>query len=254
MSKKTILIVEDEQLLLDVLSKKLRREGFRTITASDGKEGFEKIKKEKPDMVLLDMLLPGMDGFEILTKMKEECLDSPVIIISNSGQPVDLEKAFKLGAYDFLVKSNFEPEEVIEKLNHFFAIEESANCKLNQKFVLVVEDDKFLRDLCVKKLISDGYCVEIAIEGEEAYDKIKCKKPSLVLLDIIMPGMSGFDVLKKVRSDDDKEVASTPIVIFSNLGQESDLQRARELGANDFFVKANLDIKNLSLVIKEYLR
>ncbi|MCK5211867.1 response regulator, partial [Candidatus Parcubacteria bacterium] len=84
--KETILIIEDEKLLLDVLSKKLERENYNILTAVDGEDGAKKIIKHKPDLVLLDMVLPSLDGYDILQKIKDEKLDVPVIIISNSGQ------------------------------------------------------------------------------------------------------------------------------------------------------------------------
>lgn len=116
--QKTILIVEDDKFLRELIVQKLVREGFKTSEAIDGEEGIKKIKEEKPDLVLLDLILPGIDGFEVLSRMKEESALSsiPVIILSNLGQKEDVEKGMKLGAVDYLIKAHFTPGEIIVKI------------------------------------------------------------------------------------------------------------------------------------------
>ena len=115
---KTILIIEDEEVLASFLKRKLLRRGYRSIVAADGKEGLEKIKEIRPDLVLLDVAMPKMDGFEVMEAKDriEEIKDIPIIIISNSGQPVEISRAQKLGAKDWIIKTNFDPEEVVGKV------------------------------------------------------------------------------------------------------------------------------------------
>ncbi len=113
-----ILVVEDDKFLRELISRKLQEEGFEVIEAIDGEEGFRKIAKENPNLVLLDLILPGIDGFELLAKIKEDPQLSqiPVIILSNLGQRDDIEKGLRLGAVDFLVKAHFTPAEIIDKV------------------------------------------------------------------------------------------------------------------------------------------
>ncbi|OGZ18397.1 MAG: hypothetical protein A2Z68_02575 [Candidatus Nealsonbacteria bacterium RBG_13_38_11] len=115
---KKILIVEDDKFLRDLISQKLLKEGFDIVQAVDGEEGVKKIKEETPDLVLLDLILPGIDGFEVLTQMKSDqsLQPIPVIILSNLGQKEDIEKGMKLGATDFLIKAHFTPGEIIDKI------------------------------------------------------------------------------------------------------------------------------------------
>ncbi len=115
---KKILIVEDEDLLLNLLQNKLTQEGYKVSVARDGIEGLEKIKKEKPDLVLLDIVMPKMGGFEVMEQMRKDkqLKTIPVIVISNSGQPVEIDRAQKLGAKDWLIKTEFDPQEVINKV------------------------------------------------------------------------------------------------------------------------------------------
>lgn len=115
---KKILIIEDDKFLRELIAQKIVKEGYDISEAIDGEEGIKKIKEEKPDMVLLDLILPGMDGFEVLSKMKEDpfLAQIPVIILSNLGQKDDIEKGLKLGAADYLIKAHFTPGEIIEKI------------------------------------------------------------------------------------------------------------------------------------------
>lgn len=115
---KKILLVEDEEIMIDLLEKKLNQEGYEVSVARDGVEGLEKMKGLKPDIVLLDIVMPKKGGFEVMEDMakEEELKDIPVIIISNSGQPVELDRAVKLGAKDWLIKTDFDPQEVIDKV------------------------------------------------------------------------------------------------------------------------------------------
>ena len=119
---KTILVIEDDKFLRELIVQKLIREGYETSEAVDGEEGMKKIKEEKPDLILLDLILPGIDGFEVLTRMrKEDDLSSiPVIILSNLGQKEDVERGMKLGAVDYLIKAHFTPGEIIEKIKKAF--------------------------------------------------------------------------------------------------------------------------------------
>ena len=117
---KRILLIEDEDIMVDLLEKKLSMEGYEVFVTRNGKEGLEKMKEmePKPDLVLLDIVMPVMGGFEVMEEMlKDESLKNiPVIVISNSGQPVELDRAKKLGAKDWLIKTEFDPKEVLEKV------------------------------------------------------------------------------------------------------------------------------------------
>jgi len=115
---KKILIMEDEKILRELLEKKLKERNYEVITASDGEEGFLKLKNEKPDLVLLDIIMPKMSGFEVLEKTQKDAQISkiPVIIVSNSGQPVEISRAIELGVKDYLIKTEFDPQEVIQKV------------------------------------------------------------------------------------------------------------------------------------------
>lgn len=119
--------------------------------------------------------------------------------------------------------------------------------------VLIVEDDQFLRDLLENKLKREGFEVTLAIDGPEGLEKIKKTRPDVVLLDIILPGISGFDILKTVRQDVTMDMATIPIILLSNLGQESDIEKGRVLGADDYLIKSNFTIDEIIVKIKNLL-
>ncbi len=115
---KKILFIEDEPNLQNTMEKILIQEGFEILGALDGEKGLELIKKEKPDLVLLDLILPKKDGFEVLKEMKEneELKDIPVIVLTNLEGMGDVEKALNLGATTYLIKANYELGDVVKRI------------------------------------------------------------------------------------------------------------------------------------------
>ncbi len=113
-----ILVVEDDIFLRKVISRKLFKSGYLPVEAADGEKGFEDLKKEKPDLVLLDLVLPEMTGFEFLAKIKKDASFSkiPVIILSNLGDKKSIDRGKEMGAVDYLIKAHFTPGEIIDKI------------------------------------------------------------------------------------------------------------------------------------------
>ncbi len=115
---KKILLVEDDKFLSNILKLKLEKSGFEVVDAFDGEEALKKLRAFRPDLMLLDIILPKKGGFELLTEMKgDEALSGvPVIIISNLGQEEDIVKGKSLGAIDYFVKSRSSIDELVEKI------------------------------------------------------------------------------------------------------------------------------------------
>jgi len=118
--KKNILIIEDDDFFRELIKKKLLSKDFDVLEAVDGEKGIEAMKEKKPDLVLLDLLLPNIDGFEVLLKVKADSSVSsiPIIILSNLGQQEDIERGLKLGAVDYLIKSQFDIDQIMEKIKN----------------------------------------------------------------------------------------------------------------------------------------
>jgi len=118
---KKILFIEDEPHLQKAVGEVLKQEGFKILSAFDGEEGLKSAKKEKPNLILLDLILPKKDGFEVLSELKadKKLQDIPVIILTNLEGTGDIEKALGLGATTYLVKANYELEDIIKKIRDF---------------------------------------------------------------------------------------------------------------------------------------
>jgi CheY-like chemotaxis protein len=115
---KKILLVEDEEIMINLLEKKLVSEGYEVSVARDGDEGLQKIREVIPDLILLDIIMPKMGGFEVMAEIQKnpELKNIPIVVISNSGQPVEIDRAQRLGAKDWLIKTEFDLQEVLDKV------------------------------------------------------------------------------------------------------------------------------------------
>lgn len=266
---KKILIIEDDVFLGDVLTQKLKNEEFEVVLSRDGLEGFQKIKSFLPDLILLDIILPNMNGYEILeAKQKDPALVGiPVVVVSNSGQPVEINRALALGVKDYLVKAQFDPEEVLVKVRAQFrkqnmpasavsSLEDVMNQKsaavdLAGKKIVWVEDDKFLNDIISRKFSSTKCVIFNATEGEEALKIIEREIPDIVMLDIMLSGMDGFEILQRIKSN--PKTKHVPVVLLSNLGQAIDIEKGKNLGAVRFLIKATVTPNEIIDQINEVL-
>lgn len=135
-------------------------------------------------------------------------------------------------------------------------INDTASQNQNIKMVFVVEDDKFMRNLLINKLQKEGFQTEGLGSGEEALELMKTKTPNLILLDLILPNMDGFEVIQYLKSD--PRLSNIPVLILSNLGEKKDVEKAEEIGVAGFLIKANFTpseiIKKIhDLLNKKYL-
>lgn len=123
-SKPRILLVEDDAFLIRIYATKLELEGFDVLQAKDGEAGLEAAQKELPDIILLDILMPKLDGFQVLEALKKDAKTKkiPVVLLSNLGQKDDVERGRALGATDYLIKAHFVPSETVQKIKHILKL------------------------------------------------------------------------------------------------------------------------------------
>jgi DNA-binding response OmpR family regulator len=119
--KQVILIVEDDNFLLSMYKTKLELEDYSVLTAINGESGLKMVKEKKPDLILLDIIMPKMNGFDVLKEVRADknVKNIPVIMLTNLGQKEDIKKSFKLGANEYMIKAHFLPSEVVEKVKKF---------------------------------------------------------------------------------------------------------------------------------------
>ena len=258
-NNKKILIIEDEQILGDMLLNKLLAEGYTAFRELNAEDGLRKMREARPDLVLLDIVMPEKDGYEVLEEVrKDEALKNiPIIIISNSGQPLELKRVLELGAKDYIVKANFSPNEVLDKVRKYINKEEILPDEASKKKnlgvkILIVEDDPLLVSLVGRRLDKEGYKISFVADGLQALKSLESEIPDLMLLDIIMSGMDGFEVLKKIKAD--PRYDKMAVIIFSNLGQEHEVEEGKRLGADEFLVKANFTLKEVVDKINNLLK
>ena len=187
--QKTIAVIDDEEVMLNLLTEKLSRAGYAVKTARDGIEGYTLITSEQPDLVLLDMTLPRMSGFTILENLNKEKIlpDLPVVIISNSGQPIELERVVNLGVRDYVVKVNFHPDEIVKKVNYILGSSATQTPKATEQSVtkvLIVEDDTFLVEMLATKLSRMHIQPFHSLDAEHALSLLQREQIDAILLDV----------------------------------------------------------------------
>lgn len=264
--RKRILLIEDDEILIGLLTKKLERAGYAVAVRRDGASGLEAVRSAKPNLVLLDMMLPKLNGFQVLEKLHAEKVlpGLPLVIISNSGQPVEVDRALELGVRDYLIKVNFEPNEVLDKVKSILKPENNAadhpphnpnptSAVANPKAsILIIEDDNFLVDLLEKKFRKQGYETRRAVDAKSARAALESKKIDLILLDVILPGMDGFTFLAELKANDKHK--NVPVVVISNLGQREEVERGLKSGAADYIVKAHVTPGDIVVKSEEVLK
>jgi GAF domain-containing protein/CheY-like chemotaxis protein len=204
-----VLVIDDDGSVRDLMSRFLGKEGFRVITATGGEEGLRLARELRPDVVTLDVLMPGMDGWSVLAALKAdaELADIPVVMLTMLD---DRNLGYALGAADYLTKP-IERERLVAVLARYRP----------DLPVLVVDDDPDFRDLARRMLEREGYTVTEAANGRAALDRLREGVPGVVLLDLMMPEMDGFDFVVAARSE--PAWRSVPIVVIT----------AKDLSAED---------------------
>jgi PAS domain S-box-containing protein len=221
-----ILVVEDEPDIAELLRYHLEGNGYRVTTAARGEEALAKAHQEKPDLITLDIRLPDIDGFEVLQRLKsdEETADIPVVIVSIVP---DREDGFRLGAVDYVTK----PVDEGRLLSAVSAILHKED------LILVVDDDRDTTRLVQEVLGRAGFTVRAAINGFEALAIARQEQPGLILLDLRMPGLDGYEVLKRLKRD--RVTQDIPVVIVTGSVTDEEIKRKKvlALGAAQFLTK-----------------
>jgi len=203
-----VLVVEDDPPAAELLARQLERAGFRAELIRSGTDVVRRAREVKPAAITLDILLPGLDGWEVLTRLKQDEVTSaiPVIVISVVDNP---ELGIALGAVDYFVKPVPAPE-LINRLRRFSF---GGNGAPHRTQVLVVDDERASRDWLTEVLEPAGFAVIPARGGREAIELARTRRPDLVLLDLLMPEVSGFEVVEALRSD--QATSKTPIMVLT---------------------------------------
>jgi len=257
----TILVVDDERLICDLLQAVLSRHGHEVLTASSGRECLELFKKHRPRFTLLDLRMPEMNGIEVLKRIRAIDPQAAVMILTAWGSDALEKQARQLGIVDFLSKG-LSLEVLVAAMER--AIQQTALSASPAQadapagatraapaaagdgdFILVVDDEPQIRDLLKRFLSLRGYQVQVASDGRQALTMVEQETPQLIVLDMYMPGMNGVEVLRQLR-----ERKFTGGVILLTASQDDKLlQEALDLGSVDVLGKP-VDLERLALAIQ----
>jgi PAS domain S-box-containing protein len=239
-----ILGIDDDPNTIYLLRENLNEAGYRFTGAGTGKEGLKKARALQPSAIILDILLPGESGWEILSELKTDpaTREIPVIILSIVD---DRKRGFRLGAYDCLVKP-FDRENLMRALRGIDAL---AKVPIQ---LLVVDDDPNVADMVQQLLEDEPYSIAVASDGKEALKTLSHSRPDLVLLDLLMPHMDGFTVIERLREQE--ETRELPLVVLTAKELSKDEQAWLSERVMAVVRKQNLTTDQLLLELRAALR
>jgi GAF domain-containing protein/CheY-like chemotaxis protein len=204
----TVLVIDDEAAVRDLMQRFLTREGFRVVTAAGGEEGLRRARELRPDTITLDVMMPGMDGWAVLSALKADpdVADIPVVMLTIVD---DKNLGYALGAADYLTKP-IDRERLVTALRQH----------RRDRPVLVVDDDAEIRQLLRRMLEPEGYTVVEAENGRVALDRLRDTAPSVVLLDLMMPEMDGFAFVTEFRRHEPWRAIPIVVITAKDLTRE----------------------------------
>src|SRR2546426_2615820 len=213
-----VLVVEDDPPAAELLRLYLEGAGYYVELARDGEEGFAKARRLRPNLLILDLLLPRIDGWDLLVRLKEEpeTRAIPVVIVSIMEQQ---GKGFALGAADYLVKP-VSREELLNALQRFSLTTQRPREAVT---ILAIDDDPMAVELVEAILAGEGFRILKACGGEEGLTVACREMPALIILDLLMPDVDGFTVVEQLRAN-----AATPAIPIVILTSKSLTQHDKE--------------------------
>ena len=199
---RVVLAIDDDPNVISLIAQELEEEGYQVVGAHRAVEGIQKARQMQPHAITLDIMMPGMDGWEAISRLKSDpsTADIPVIVVSIIDNK---ELGYRLGADEYLVKP-VDRESLARVLHKFEG---------HGKQVLVTDDDPVVVDLVRQLLEEDGWTVRSAANGQLALDEIARQRPDVVLLDLMMPVMDGFETLSRLRAE--PATADLPVIVIT---------------------------------------
>ena len=227
-NKLKVLLVDDEKEFVESLSERLELRNLKAAVAYEGEQALQAVQADKPDVMILDLRMPGIDGIEVLRKVKQSHPDMEVVILTGHGTDKDEEQALRLGATAFLKK----PIDV----DQLVGIMHKEKLK-----VLLVDDEREFVESLSERLELRNLRADIAYDGDQALKAVKESTPDVMVLDLRMPGIDGIEVLRKAR----KANPDMPIVILTGHGSDKEEKEAMRLGASAY-LKKPVDVDQLA--------
>lgn len=241
-----ILIVEDSQTQASQLADILIPLGYRISIAGNGKKALVLLKEHKPAIVVADILMPEMDGYELCKAIKSDSkfMDIPVLLLTQLSDPKEIIKGLESGANDFIVKP-YSEELLLTRLQTLLALKKKGTPD-KQVNILIVEDSPTQAEQLKYLLEDHGYTVTITANGKEGLDAARKNRPTLILSDILMPVMDGYQLADAIKHD--KELKNIPIILITSLMDRKDIASRAAVVADGYFTKPYDDSYLLSKI------
>lgn len=241
-----VLVVDDDPATADLIQFTLEEEGYDVVTATEGQTALQLAAERQPDLITLDILMPEMDGYHVLDLLKKnpETVDIPVCIVSIIEDKV---KSYRLGAIDYVSKP-FESEQLLHAVET--ALQPSADGERKQ--ILVVEDDPNVIELVEIALDTADYETIIAYDGVSGLEQLRQSRPALVLLDIMIPKIDGYEFIRQAKAD--SRTTNIPIIVLSVRTLEEDITRALRLGAEKYLTKGGGMEEKLTEAVQQVIQ
>ncbi|MBF0216558.1 MAG: response regulator [Candidatus Omnitrophica bacterium] len=241
-----ILVIEDDKLEREMIADMIAKQGNLPVTAVNGEEGVMKAFSEKPDVIIIDTVLPGIDGFEVCRRIKALAIvPGPKIIITTGKiDEVNFRKAREVKADSYMVKTSDFRELFSAVYN---VINESGPEAPAKNKALVIDDSPLAVEMVASMLRDKGFDVVSAANGEEGVMKARAENPGLIILDTQMPGIDGFETCRRIKKI--KSSAPPKIIMTTGSVDAVDSQKARRSGADEYTVKTS-DLTMLMKIIE----
>lgn len=231
-----ILLVDDDELNCELLKRRLEADHHTVTALTTGNKALELIKDNKFDLVLLDIMLPDINGVDVLEKIKQDPVNDGlhVMMVTANGDREMVLKCLDEGATDYLVKP-FSMQVVKARLQRILLNTTTATIDYKNTKILLVDDQELNRDVLAHRLNKSGYKITSVTNGQEALTLLKNNSFDLILLDIMMPDISGIEVLKELRSMDLHK--NSPVIMITALDDVNTVNECMDAGANDYLTK-----------------
>lgn len=223
-----VLVVDDDINLGDFVSERLKQKGIRVLTARDGNAALTILTRETPDLIILDIMMPGITGHEVLRRIKQDpqFFKIPIIMLTAQTEQKDVVSALHGGAIDYVVK----PVDMDKLIIRVEKVLDSSRYE-----IVVADNDALLLQLIGNWYREKGFRVKLLEDGQKAWNYIIAHVPDLVVLDRMMPGLEGLSVLKNMREEESTQ--DIPVIILSARKQERDIAEAMKRGAQAYLAK-----------------
>jgi len=265
LSNKNVLIIGDENSLIIELEEEFKKHGMQIHVSTCEEVNAQFLEERDADLIILNHLHEGATCVEMLRSLNNVRLSKlvPIFALVNDTED-NIQEALTLGAADYIVPTE-SVVSIVQKVKVIFddrdtfsgssdidiSHEQPEVSKTGIK-VFVVEDDPLLRNLLSLRFEKSSFPHEISIDGKDAIEPMIRFQPDVILLDLMLPGKSGFEVLSEIKAT--PQLSSVPVIIFSNRDSQEDRAKANKLGANGFYVKAMTDLSELVEKIESFIK